>query len=142
MKFHDIRNYIMVRERHCRGVVIMRKRELEKYRKRLLKWRESLLSEIRRQRDEAQELKDAGVADFGDLGLKDNIGGILHLLNDSQREEIMQIDEALTLLQEGTYGVCQECGSPIGKDRLDAYPLAQYCLSCKHEDEKQATLTA
>ena len=73
----------------------MKKHELEQYRKRMLEWRESLLSEVRRKRNEAQELKDAGVADFGDLGLKENLGGFLHLLNDSQREEIMQIDELI-----------------------------------------------
>ena len=120
----------------------MRKRELEQYRKRLIEWRESLLAEIRRQRDDAQELKDTGVADSGDQGFKENIAGFLHLLNDSQREEIMQIDEALSRLQEDTYGVCQECGVPIEKNRLDAYPLTGHCLSCKREDEKQETLTA
>ena len=46
-------------------------------------------------------------------------------------EELSEIEHALQKFNEGTYGLCDICGQPIGLERLEALPQANLCLSCK-----------
>src|SRR5258706_12016887 len=48
-----------------------------------------------------------------------------------KRREIRQIDEALARLAEGSYGVCQDCESEIGEERLEIQPFATECVPCR-----------
>jgi DnaK suppressor protein len=41
------------------------------------------------------------------------------------------VDAAIARMQDGTYGTCENCGKPIGDERLDARPVARLCLDCK-----------
>ncbi len=45
------------------------------------------------------------------------------------------LDRALERIKEGNYGMCQECGQPIAKARLEAVPTARLCVSCKSKQE-------
>ena len=42
--------------------------------------------------------------------------------------ELADVDHALRRLEDGTYGICEACGQPIGEDRLEALPAARFCL--------------
>ncbi|WP_338751640.1 TraR/DksA family transcriptional regulator [Janibacter alittae] len=44
---------------------------------------------------------------------------------------------ALERLEDGTYGICESCGTPIGKLRLQAYPRATLCMTCKSTQERR-----
>jgi DnaK suppressor protein len=120
----------------------MREQRLETIRKHLIGLREDLLAEVRSKNAEAASLRDEGVADIADLGLTDNLGELLHLLSDSKREEIMNIDEALERLRQGRYGLCLECGEPIDIERLELRSHTRFCIACKTEREKQESLKA
>jgi len=54
-----------------------------------------------------------------------------------EREAIEQIDRALAHIDDGSYGVCDSCGNPIGKNRLMAVPHATLCMSCKQREERR-----
>ena len=54
-----------------------------------------------------------------------------------ERETLGQIDQALAHIDDGTYGVCDSCGNPIGKNRLMAVPHATLCMSCKQREERR-----
>jgi DnaK suppressor protein len=43
---------------------------------------------------------------------------------------ITAIDRALEKVEEGTYGICDECGGPIGESRLEALPATSLCITC------------
>jgi len=45
------------------------------------------------------------------------------------------IDGALARVQEGSYGICEECGGEILLERLRALPFALYCVDCQHKNE-------
>jgi len=51
------------------------------------------------------------------------------LLGDA-RTELSQVDEALTRVADGTYGVCAGCGRPIPDARLEVRPFAERCVPC------------
>jgi len=42
--------------------------------------------------------------------------------------ELKDIEDALRRLDDGTYGICEECGKPIDEARLEAVPWARYCV--------------
>lgn len=44
---------------------------------------------------------------------------------------------ALERLEDGSYGICESCGNPIGKLRLQAYPRATLCMTCKSKQERR-----
>ncbi len=58
-------------------------------------------------------------------------------LANNARLMLMQTEHALERIVDGTYGVCESCGQPIGKMRLMAFPRATLCLSCKQREERR-----
>jgi RNA polymerase-binding protein DksA len=54
-----------------------------------------------------------------------------------ERETLEQIKRALSHIDDGTFGVCDSCGNPIGKNRLMAVPHATLCMSCKQREERR-----
>jgi DnaK suppressor protein len=56
----------------------------------------------------------------------DNILGLM----DSERKILIQIDIALSNIEDGTYGICEMNGETIPKARLEAIPWARYCITC------------
>ncbi|MDP2848750.1 MAG: RNA polymerase-binding protein DksA [Humidesulfovibrio sp.] len=60
-------------------------------------------------------------------------------LRDRERKLIKKIQQAITRIEEGEFGVCVECGEDIGIARLKARPMTTLCINCKskqEEDEK------
>jgi len=53
------------------------------------------------------------------------------------RDMLEQSQHALERIADGTYGQCENCGNPIGKNRLMAFPRATLCLSCKQREERR-----
>ncbi|TDO60860.1 TraR/DksA family transcriptional regulator [Kribbella sp. VKM Ac-2571] len=58
-------------------------------------------------------------------------------LANNARDMLNQIEFALTRIDDGTYGVCDNCGNAIGKGRLQAFPRATLCVSCKERQERR-----
>jgi len=58
-------------------------------------------------------------------------------LANNARELLLQNERALQRLEDGTYGVCERCGKPIGKLRLQAFPRATLCVACKQLEERR-----
>ncbi|MDQ3103667.1 MAG: TraR/DksA family transcriptional regulator [Actinomycetota bacterium] len=58
-------------------------------------------------------------------------------LANNSREMLFQVERALSRLEDGSYGVCESCGEPIGKLRLMAFPRATLCVSCKQRQERR-----
>jgi DnaK suppressor protein len=53
------------------------------------------------------------------------------------REMLLQSERALARIAAATYGVCESCGEPIGKARLQVFPRATLCMSCKQKQERR-----
>ena len=53
------------------------------------------------------------------------------------REMLTQTERALVRLDAGTYGLCENCGNPIGKARMQAFPRATLCVECKQKQERR-----
>jgi len=57
------------------------------------------------------------------------------LIRDRERKLIFKIQEALQRLDNGEYGICEECGAEIGIERLKARPVTTLCIECKSSQE-------
>jgi RNA polymerase-binding protein DksA len=58
-------------------------------------------------------------------------------LANNSREMLLQAERALARIADGTYGVCESCGNPIGKLRLQVFPRATLCVTCKQRQERR-----
>jgi DnaK suppressor protein len=58
-------------------------------------------------------------------------------LTHNARELLAQNERALARMADGSYGVCESCGRPIGKARLQAFPRATMCVQCKQREERR-----
>ena len=55
----------------------------------------------------------------------------------SEQEILYQIDDALKRLDDGSFGVCQQCNQPILMSRLKAVPYASMCITCQRAKEQK-----
>ena len=70
---------------------------------------------------------DEGFADSGQVTAE---RGEVEALANSLVETLTEIEDALKKFDEGTYGVCENCGNPIPEARLEAKPAARLCIDC------------
>lgn len=54
------------------------------------------------------------------------------------RQELARVEHALEKFEQGTYGLCDNCGQPIAPERLEALPQANLCVNCKAQQAKNA----
>nr|WP_240938168.1 TraR/DksA C4-type zinc finger protein [Nocardioides sp. JQ2195] len=100
-----------------------------------------LRQELLEQEEElAGLMKDAGDGaghDQADMGATSFERDQELIVVNNARDMLAQIERALERIDDGTYGVCESCGNPIGKMRLMAFPRATLCMSCKQREERR-----
>jgi DnaK suppressor protein len=70
----------------------------------------------------------------GDLADQASGNNEVHIqvkLRQTDAKILAAIEEALTRIEKGTYGLCRDCGEPISAARLDAIPWTRVCITCK-----------
>jgi DnaK suppressor protein len=113
------------------------KKELAAFREALLALRSHRIGDKESREQEA--LKAAGqdvsvdhMADFGTDNYEQEFTlGIL----EQDVETLRDIHDALARIEEGTFGLCEECLEPVAKARLRALPYARLCVACKSKEE-------
>src|SRR4029453_7564429 len=101
----------------------MNERQREYFRAKLLAWREDILREAKDTLQHLQE-ENQNHPDLADRASSETDRAIELRARDRQRKLIAKIDEALTRIDDGTYGYCEETGEPISLKRLEARPIA------------------
>ncbi len=61
-------------------------------------------------------------------------------IRDRERKLIVKIKEALERLEDGSFGICEECGEDISEERLNARPVTTLCIECKKRQENEERL--
>jgi RNA polymerase-binding protein DksA len=100
----------------------------------------ALRAEIREEllRSSNEHFKDitGGVADVGDESVADAVTDLDAAAMGRQIREIRDIEAAQKRMQDGSFGICIDCGAEIGYERLCAYPTAKRCVTCQGQREK------
>ena len=108
----------------------------------LLKMKEETLKEINKAMKSGSETPTGEPSgDIYDQASSERDRELDLLLGDREREKLKNIDEALLKIEEGEYGICEECEEEIPIGRLKIVPFARYCVKCKADIEKQQAQT-
>ena len=105
---------------------------------------DAALADLRAALDEERaqlrhQLADLGFGDDGGLAYDQNFAdssqvtaerGEVEALANSLKETLAEVEHALAKFEEGTYGLCENCGEPIAPARLEAKPGARLCINC------------
>ncbi|MBJ6727894.1 TraR/DksA family transcriptional regulator [Geomesophilobacter sediminis] len=114
----------------------------EELKSMLLKMKEETLQEINKAMKSGSDLPvNEPSGDIYDQASSERDRELGLLLGDREREKLRNIDEALLRLEEGEYGICEECEEEIPMGRLKIVPFARHCVKCKSDLEKQQAQT-
>lgn len=109
----------------------------DEMKKVLLQLKEEAYEEIGKAvKSNADKLINEPSGDIYDQASNERDRELLLLLGDREREKVRNIDEALARLDEGEYGICEDCEEEIPLGRLKAMPFARLCVKCKTDLEK------
>ena len=113
----------------------MNERQRDYFRAKLLAWREDILKEAKETLQHLQE-ENQNHPDLADRASSETDRAIELRARDRQRKLIAKIDEALTRIDDGTYGYCEETGEPISLRRLEARPIATLSIEAQERHER------
>ncbi|MCM8780396.1 MAG: TraR/DksA family transcriptional regulator [Candidatus Omnitrophica bacterium] len=120
------------------------KKELQEFKKLILQMKDDILDEI--QHLSQDTLKKSQKDASGDIsGYAYHMADVatdtydrefsLSLASDS-RKLLYELDDALKKIEEGTFGICEDCKILITKSRLKALPYARLCIKCQEKKDK------
>jgi DnaK suppressor protein len=115
----------------------MKKKERDFYQKKLLKMREDILNKAKKLKEDSYSLGTDGIQDMADAASNTYTADILMSISDNDLKLLKDIDNTLDKMEKGTYGICEECEEKIIEKRLEANPVARYCITCKRQMEEK-----
>jgi DnaK suppressor protein len=114
----------------------MNERQKDYFRRKLLTWKEDILRESRETLAALQN-ESENHPDLADRASSETDRAIELRARDRQRKLISKIEAALTRIEEGVYGYCEETGEPISLKRLDARPIATLSIEAQERHERR-----
>lgn len=117
----------------------MEQKDLEFFRKTLT----AMLEDAQQKGDSTiEELNDSNevFADPADRATAESDRSFTLRIRDRERRLIRKIQAALQRLEDGSYGICDECGEEINVERLKARPVTRLCINCKSKQEEDEHL--
>mgnify|MGYP001032104032 CR=1 FL=1 len=121
----------------------MDKKKLEKFRSELIKLKKELEMDIEGLSQTANS-KDSNLSHYPDdpsylSGEEYEKTKSIHIMN-LDRSILELVDSAIEKIENGGFGLCDECGKKISKGRLNSKPWAKYCLACREKLEKEGRI--
>ena len=113
----------------------MNDRMREYFRVKLVKWRSDLLRELE---ETMAHLQEGGLQepDIADRASAETDKALELRTRDRIRKLLGKIDDALSRIEDGTYGYCEETGDPIAVGRLEARPIATLSIEAQERHER------
>ena len=115
---------------------------LTKFRKLLLDEKQRLLNNSKEPIKNDLALSTDDLPDETDLAASELNQALIFKLRDRERRTLGQIDETLSRMDDGTFGVCESCEEPIEVRRLEARPTSTFCVGCQERQEHKQKIYA
>jgi DnaK suppressor protein len=115
----------------------MNKKDKDEFRKLLAAKKESIIRKLTDAITESKEMESNVAQDLVDKAETSYTKEFLLSLSDAEREQLLQIDEALKRLDHSEFGLCQVCHKEIGDKRLKAIPWTSLCIDCQEKAEEE-----
>ncbi len=120
------------------------KKEMLEYKKFILKRRSQILEDIEHISEDTKKSQKEASGDISGYSFHmadvatDTYDREFQLgIASNERKILYDLDEALKRIEEGTFGVCEDCSNVITKTRLKALPYARLCLRCQEKRDKR-----
>ena len=114
----------------------MKKKDLKRFREILLEKREEIITNAKKTLADDMTLDTDDLADEMDLASSEYLQSFTFRLRGREKTFLTKIDHALAKIDEGTFGVCEECDEAIHPKRLEARPETTLCIRCKEDQER------
>ena len=110
--------------------------KLSVIRKKLLKQRQDLLTETEHTLNNKISTEKESFPDPTDQAVAELDNNFLLRLRGREQKLLKKIDEAISRIDSGSYGICETCGGQINVKRLEARPVTTLCIECKTAQEE------
>ena len=117
------------------------KKKLTQYEKLLTERKKELLKQALNQDEDIHELRGDHSADPLDMAGYASSLELMSTLGNNERVELGELDHALTKIEDGTYGICEDSDELISDARLEAVPTARYTIECQEQRERSSAFT-
>jgi DnaK suppressor protein len=109
---------------------------MKKFRALLETKRKAVLENAKKTLTEDMTLDPNDLADEMDLASSEYLQSFEFRLRGREKTYLKKVDLALKKIDEGTFGICEECEEPISRKRLEARPETALCIRCKEDQER------
>jgi len=116
--------------------VIMEKKKLEYFKKKLEARQQDLRHAVSRNEQDGRSADDEATQDIADRAASSYNKEFLFSQSNQDRQLLLMVDGALARLREGSFGECVSCGKEINAKRLEAVPWTRHCIECQEKAEK------
>lgn len=104
--------------------------EFDDVRRKLQQQKQELLARAAKVRADITRSSGPLDKDFAEQVVQMENDAVLAGIGEATAAELAQINRALAQLDAGSYGICSNCGKPIGEGRLQALPYSDRCITC------------
>lgn len=111
-------------------------KEYQEVRNHLLGMLEELDERLGKITDDVKHADSPPEQDFSEQAIEAENDEVLDALGNAARDEVEKIKQAISRIDDGSYGICLSCGQPIRKERLMALPYANLCIQCAKLNEQ------
>jgi DnaK suppressor protein len=110
--------------------------EVESFRTMLKEKRDEIVRRAEQTLKEEMTLDSDDLPDEMDLASSEYLQAFTFRLRGREKNLLDKIQKALDRIDDGTFGICEECDEPISSKRLEARPETTLCIRCKEEQER------
>ena len=114
----------------------LKKKDLKRFREILEEKKDEILKNAKRTLNEDMTLDADDMPDEMDLASSEYLQSFTFRLRGREKTFLKKIERALAKIDEGTFGICEECEEPISTKRLEARPETTLCIRCKEDQER------
>jgi DnaK suppressor protein len=99
--------------------------------------KQRVLAEVHHKVKSESDTSKFETGDIYDIASSERERELSLILGDRERAKLAEIEDALERIEDKSYGICEECGEPIGEHRLRALPFTRVCVDCKSRAERE-----
>lgn len=110
--------------------------QLQKFKEQLEQMKEDIISDVEQTLNDMTS-QNGNIPDPNDRATVESERSFELRLRSRERKLLDKIDEAIARIENSEYGICDECGEKIRLQRLQARPVAKFCINCKTKQEQQ-----
>jgi|TARA_B100001939_G_scaffold254848_1_gene221747 DnaK suppressor protein len=118
-----------------KGEEYMSPQQTEHFKNILFSWKKMLMTEAEKTMDHMKQ-DSSKLSDPNDAATQEEEFRLELRTRDRERKLISKIDQALSRIDDGSYGYCEDTGEPIGIKRLEARPIATLSIEAQERHEK------